>query len=170
MVRFLICLLFALYFTVANAATNCYEVAGKLYNIDPTLIYSIAEQESSFNPSALNKSNSNKSIDYGLMQVNSFWIPHIKKFGAKKEDLFDPCYNIYVGTWILAKKFKRGGYTWNSVGAYNAGFGKSELRQNLRNKYANKVRLKYERNCKKFGCFGNLYWNNINGNDNRLYK
>ena len=41
------------------------------YGVDPSLALSIAQQESSFNPNAVSPTNSNGTVDYGLMQINS---------------------------------------------------------------------------------------------------
>ena len=144
-----------------TANANCFEEAGKRYGLDPILLYSIAEVESSLNPSAINAANSNSTVDYGLMQINSIWLKQLEGFGASKDDLFDPCYNIHVGGWILAQSMRSMGSNWNGVGAYNAGTGKSPLREKLRLKYSTKVRGKYENNCAKYGCSGDLLYSGV---------
>ena len=136
----------------ASAVSNCYVEAGKKYNIDPTLIYSIAEQESSHNPTAINKANNNGSADLGIMQINTIWLPTLAKYGASRNDLFDACYNIHIGTWVLAQSFSRWGYNHAAIGAYNVGFGKSPNRVRLRANYAAKIQKKYEKNCSIYGC------------------
>ncbi|MDT1883288.1 lytic transglycosylase domain-containing protein, partial [Acinetobacter baumannii] len=74
------CLLFLCFFSVKVwASENCYIPAGARYNVDPTLIYSIAGVESDHDNLAINKANSNGTADYGLMQINSIWLPHLKK-------------------------------------------------------------------------------------------
>jgi soluble lytic murein transglycosylase-like protein len=135
---------------------NCYVVAGQRYNIDPVLIYSIAEQESTHNARAFN-SNSNGTSDYGVMQVNSSWLPVLhKEYGANKQDLYDPCYNIHVGSWILAQSFQRLGYSWNAVGAYNVGFSPTQNKERLRVEYANKIYARYAKNCTIYRCTGSF--------------
>ncbi|MFP0427422.1 lytic transglycosylase domain-containing protein [Acinetobacter baumannii] len=152
------CLLFLCFFSVKVwASENCYIQAGARYNVDPTLIYSIAGVESDHDNLAINKANSNGTADYGLMQINSIWLPHLKKhFGASVNDLFDSCYNIHVGTWILSNAFAKWGYNWKSVGAYNVGFGQSIKKDKLRSKYANKIYTRYKKYCALYGCTGNL--------------
>jgi soluble lytic murein transglycosylase-like protein len=103
-----------------GATTTCWDLSGERYQISPALLYAIAKTESGLNPRAINKSNANGSIDYGLMQINSFWLPALAKHGITKEHLFDPCTSIEVGAWILAQNAKQLGYNWNMVGAYNA--------------------------------------------------
>lgn len=141
----------------AVASDNCYIQAGKRYNVDPTLIYSIAGVESDHNNLAINNANNNGTADYGLMQINSIWLPHLKKhFGANVNDLFDSCYNIHVGTWILSSSFSKWGYNWKAVGAYNVGFGQGNKKDRLRAKYANKIYVRYQKYCALYGCTGNF--------------
>lgn len=150
-------LLLCLFLVKAWASDNCYVQAGKRYNVDPTLIYSIAGVESDHNNLAVNKANSNGTADFGLMQINSIWLPLLKKeFKANVNDLFDSCYNIHVGTWILSKSFSKWGYNWKAVGAYNVGFGQSAKKDKLRAKYANKIYTRYKKYCGQYGCTGNF--------------
>ncbi|MDD3449620.1 MAG: lytic transglycosylase domain-containing protein, partial [Gammaproteobacteria bacterium] len=77
--------------------------------------------------------------DIGLMQVNSWWLPRLSGYGITEASLWDPCTNIQVGAWILAGNVARYGYTWEAVGAYNAGTGTSETTQNRRVNYARRI-------------------------------
>lgn len=150
-----ICCIFLLSFPVsmaakelpdaANTSSNCWVDAGMRYQVDPWLLYSIAEQESSLNPLAVNRGNSDKSRDVGIMQINSFWFSELEKFGLTEESLFDPCTNINVGAWVLAQSIKVFGNNWRAVGAYNAGTGKNEAREKLRQEYAERVYKRYIR-------------------------
>lgn len=118
--------------TLAHPMTQCMEGAGTRYRINPVLLWSIAKIESGFSPSAENK-NTNGSTDIGVMQINSAWLPTLKRYGIDREALRDPCTNIYVGAWILAQNIQRYGYNWEAVGAYNA------RTQSKRVTYAKKV-------------------------------
>ncbi|HIF9334008.1 TPA: lytic transglycosylase domain-containing protein [Photobacterium damselae] len=112
-----------LVFNAPSVSAFCFNEAGLKYNISPRLLAAIAYTESRFDALAINASNANKSVDYGLMQINTFWIPHLKKLNITSEDLLnDPCLNVHVGAWVLAQNFKQNGDNWESVGAYNAGF------------------------------------------------
>ncbi len=95
----------------------CYEEAGKAYGINPSLLESIAEIESSSNPRAINR-NQNGSTDMGLMQVNSSWIASLGLDSGRL--LSDPCYNVMTGARILKYCIDKHGYTWEAVGCYNA--------------------------------------------------
>lgn len=98
----------------------CFQRAGDHFGISPLLLRAIARQESGFNPRARNTANFNDSEDRGLMQINSFWFPTLRKAGIDPESLWDPCTSIAVGAWILAGEIKTHGMTWDAVGRYNA--------------------------------------------------
>lgn len=121
---------------------ECFKLAGKRYEIDPLLIYSIAKNESNFDPFAINV-NQNGSKDIGIMQINSTWFPLLSKNGIKESDLVDPCNNIEVGAWILAKAIAENGNNWRAVGAYNAGSTSGVRREKNRIKYAKSIFIYY---------------------------
>ncbi|NTZ47720.1 lytic transglycosylase domain-containing protein [Lelliottia aquatilis] len=137
-------LLFLLIFET-HASPFCFKAAGDKYHIDPLLLRSIAEVESGLNPKVThaNKRNGKTlSTDYGLMQINSTHLSELRQFGISRDDLLNkPCLNIHVGAWILAQQIAQGGVSWNSVGAYNAGF--SEHTGHSRVDYSTKVYRHY---------------------------
>jgi len=124
---------------------SCFKQAADRYLIDHRLLMAIAEVESGMNPNAigLNKRNGKVlSEDVGLMQINSSWFPVLKGMGITRENLLNnPCQNVYVGAWILAKNIASNGVNWESVGAYNAGFKNANAPFRL--KYAKKVYKRY---------------------------
>jgi soluble lytic murein transglycosylase-like protein len=94
----------------------CFEEAGRLYGLNPRLLWSIAKVESDFNPTAINRRE--KDFDYGVMQINSWWY---RRLGKKRwMALADPCYNVKTGAWILAQSIREHGGLWQGVGYYHA--------------------------------------------------
>jgi soluble lytic murein transglycosylase-like protein len=126
----------------AHAATDCWTEAGTEFGVDPLLLYSIAKVESSLNPKAFNR-NRDGSFDVGIMQINSTHLPRLMKVGVTRERLVrEPCTAIRSGAEILAGFIDQVGYTWEAVGAYNAGLASE--REPLRQAYAAKVWKEYK--------------------------
>jgi membrane-bound lytic murein transglycosylase C len=107
--------------------------AAKRYQISPQLIYGIIETESSFNPFAVSTSNA-----YGLMQVvpktagaDVFQRIKKKKGIPTKQQLFDPAFNIDIGSaylHILNNNYLKGvknatSRHYSIISAYNGGAG-----------------------------------------------
>lgn len=131
-------------FAMVQANAFCFEQAGREYNVNPALLIAIAQVESSMRHDVLNESHfeRTKTIDIGLMQINSGALKRLAKEGITKEMLLrDPCTNVRVGARILAEKFKKEGPGWEGVGAYNASCVqlKGEACRQARATYTNKV-------------------------------
>lgn len=120
------CLLLIIFPSAVSAF--CFEEAAAHYNVSPKLLRAIAQVESSFNPKAYNENKDERgnitSRDFGLMQINSSWFPRLAEFNVNESNVYEPCFNVSLGAWVLASNFASHGYNWNSVGAYNAGFSK----------------------------------------------
>ncbi len=96
---------------------HCFFDAGKRYGMDPLLLISIAKVESNFNPRAVNV-NKNGTKDYGIMQINSFWL---EKYKIPKEWIFEPCYNIHFGAMVLKRCMDQYKNISLAVDCYNKG-------------------------------------------------
>ena len=95
----------------------CFDEAARRYKVPAALLWAVAKVESGFNPTAVNW-NRNGSLDYGVMQINSFWL---KKIGEERwKALGDPCFNIHMGAYVMADCLQRYGYTYEGIGCYNA--------------------------------------------------
>lgn len=118
-------LLVSLIFVSAYSSAYCYEEAGRRFNVNVPLLKAICFTESSFDSKVINSGNSDGSVDYGLCQINDWWLPKLAKYGITRETLLnDPCENTIVSAWILAGNFEITSDGWKAVGAYNAGWEK----------------------------------------------
>lgn len=132
-----------LYFSSMSNAADCFDLSGRDYHIDPDLLRAIAWNESRFVPTVIGK-NKGYSVDIGIMQINSQHFSNLSRIGVTQDDLLnDACMNIYTGAYILAQAFHKWGVNWQSVGAYNAGFSKSEKQALRRYHYAIRVESIY---------------------------
>lgn len=85
------------------------------YNIDFTLVMALIQNESSFDPAVISKTN-----DYGYMQINQInqqWLTDT--IGVT--DFTDPYQNIRAGVFVLRKLFERYQDTNMVLMAYNMG-------------------------------------------------
>ena len=101
------------------ARADCLDDAATFQHVSVSLMRGIAQVESGMNPNAVN-TNTNGTVDIGLMQINSTWLPTLAREGITRESLFDACTNAYVGAWILSQNIRQLGANWNAIGAYNS--------------------------------------------------
>ncbi|MEM1668353.1 MAG: lytic transglycosylase domain-containing protein [Thermofilaceae archaeon] len=98
----------------------CFLSAASTYGVSYELLMAIAKVESRFNPRALGR-NKNGSYDIGIMQINSSWLPYLRRYGVRIEHLWDPCYNIHIGAMVLRHCMDIYGNSWRAVDCYNKG-------------------------------------------------
>ena len=99
---------------------SCWRQAAERYHVPIDLLYSIARVESHNEKNPIHWNNDG-SYDMGLMQINSSWLPTLKRYGITRRTLTEkPCTNLNVGAWILARGIRRYGLNWRGVGSYNA--------------------------------------------------
>lgn len=128
--------------TATAASADCWSQAEHHFSIEARLLQAIALTESNMNPRATGK-NKNGSRDIGLMQINSHHLPRLKTLGIDEQRLYnDSCLSVMVGASVLSDMMKRYGYSWEAVGAYNAGTGAG--RKHLRMRYAQRVWHRYK--------------------------
>jgi type IV secretion system protein VirB1 len=93
--------------------------------VAPSTLEAVIAEESGGNPVAV-RVNRNGSVDRGLMQINSSWLP---KLGLTAEQIMDPCTNIRVGSTILVSNYTAAVRTFGegqralqaALSAYNTG-------------------------------------------------
>ena len=122
--------IFLLYFSVLYLSgyeckyVDIFKKVGAKYNIDYRLLCSIGSVESNFNPFA--KAERKNDFDIGLMQINSWWLPKLKKRGLYDvRILYYHPYNIDVGGWIMGECIKKFGVSTRAIDCYNKGDAKS---------------------------------------------
>lgn len=105
---------------VHSQSLGCsWESVAAQYGVNPYVLYSIAHRESRLNPGAIRR-NKDGSTDYGLMQINSLWLPQLRRYGIQQHHLMDTCTNLHVGAYILADRINRFGNTWQAIGSYHS--------------------------------------------------
>ncbi|MEX3816087.1 lytic transglycosylase domain-containing protein [Paraburkholderia sp. BR13439] len=115
------------------ARADCFSDAANYQHVNPQVLRAIAWQESHFHPDAIHK-NSNGSVDYGMMQINSIHLSRLSHYGISSTELMDPCASVYIAAWHLRQKMLKYGNTWEAIGSYH-----SETPAE-RDEYARKVR------------------------------
>jgi soluble lytic murein transglycosylase-like protein len=102
-----------------DARADCFDDASAYHQVNPWILRAIAFQESKFRPSTIIH-NKNRSVDRGLMGINSIHDESLAKFGIGPDDLMDGCKSVYIGAWAYRKKIKRHGNTCKAIGAYHS--------------------------------------------------
>ena len=98
----------------------CVRAAAEHYRLPPLALVGILGAEGG-GPGVVHK-NRDGSEDLGPMQIISRWLSGLSRYGATREKLIDdPCTNVWVGAWILAKAFARDRDIWKAIGHYHSG-------------------------------------------------
>lgn len=131
-----------------KAPHACMVHAAHYFHVPLPLLQAVRAQEAG--RVGMAQLNMDGSYDYGVMQINSRWLPRLEPAGYTAAVLIDQeCANVVAGTWILANELKRAGAWghrqpeprafWRAVGAYHS-------RDPIRNReYAEQVWQRYLR-------------------------
>lgn len=104
---------------IHDVPIECINHAAVAYYVPASVIISVLEIEGG--RVGLASKNKNGTFDYGPMQINSIWLDELKKYGYSARQLqYDPCANVEVGTWILARAIAEGRSLWQGVGNYHS--------------------------------------------------
>jgi soluble lytic murein transglycosylase-like protein len=106
-------------FLMADAKATCYKQAADSYKVNARVLKAIALTESGENPLAV-ATNTNKTEDIGLMQINSIHLPGLVSRGIGKKELLDGCTNVKVAAQLLREKMDKWGNGWRAIGAYHS--------------------------------------------------
>lgn len=104
---------------VNDVPIECINRAAMAYHVPATLIISILNVEGGHKGTA--SKNKNGTYDYGPMQINSIWLSTIKPYGYTKEMIqYNPCANVWVGSWILSRKIAESPQLWRGIANYHS--------------------------------------------------
>jgi soluble lytic murein transglycosylase-like protein len=118
-----------LLFSDITSASDCFDMAGRDYKIDPDLLRAISWQESHFKIDAIGR-NPVSGYGSGLMQIDSQHFNELSRYGIKPDHLLtDACMNIYTGAYYLAQAFNKWGVSWVAVGLTMPGSERHHVRQ-----------------------------------------
>lgn len=106
------------------------EREAKVNNVSPELIRAIIRVESNWDSKAVSPVGA-----MGLMQVMP---EHLRYFGYKKQDLFEPEKNIAAGVRLLREELDRFGNEHDALRAYNCGSPRAK-RSRCGESYARRV-------------------------------
>lgn len=105
--------------TIHGVPIECINQAAVTYYVPAKVIISVIATEGG--NIGVVRQNKNGTSDYGPMQVNSSWLPTIRKYGYTPELLRDdPCVNVMAGAWILSTKITQSNDYWSGVANYHS--------------------------------------------------
>jgi hypothetical protein len=99
---------------------ECVVAVSQRYQLPVELLAGILAQE--HGKLGQSRPNRDGSRDLGPMQVNSFWLPMLRRYGVEESHmLYHGCYNLAVGAWIVRYEASRHpGGLWQAVGRYHS--------------------------------------------------
>ena len=104
---------------------SCMALIAQIYDLPPRVLPSIHAVEGG--RPGLVMTNTNRSEDYGVMQVNSVWLPALVRYtGLEREEvrrrlIERPCFNIAAAGLILRTHLDAtGGDLMRAVGNYHS--------------------------------------------------
>lgn len=101
-------------------AVQCIAQASVRYEVPELLLHALIRKEGA-RPGAVVR-NKNGSVDLGVGQINSSWLPELAKFGITATRLAqDTCLNVYVQAYVVRKQFNRKGDWVKTIISYNIG-------------------------------------------------
>lgn len=123
---------------INDVSIDCINRMAVVYHVPATIILAVLKKEGGRNGAA-NK-NKNGTVDYGVMQINSIWLPKIAGYGFTKNDIqYNACKNVEVGTWILSQSIAEGKNLWSGVGNYHSHTPKQNY------KYRDAIHVHYQK-------------------------
>ena len=91
------------------------------FNVEPAFIHAVIWAESGYDRFAVSRMGAKGLMQ--LMPATAEYVAGILRIEFSKELLFEPEYNIRLGTFYLSRMLRRFGSDRNAIAAYNAGEG-----------------------------------------------
>lgn len=114
---------------------DCIPYIADQYKIPEQIIQAVIQVESG-GRNVISK-NRDGSKDYGVMQINGWWLKILKHHEIQQKDLMNVCTNIAVGSWILRYEYQHFKNWQDALASYNG--GRSGYNKSFAKKYAEKV-------------------------------
>ena len=135
-------------YDLSTPEAHCIEASAERFGIPMPLLTAIRLQEGG--TVGRWHVNVDGSIDYGVMQINSRWLPQLRPSGYTASVLaYNACASISVGAWILAQSLDENGVWstthatpenyWRAVGRYHS------RTPSLNRFYAERIWSRYQR-------------------------
>lgn len=101
--------------TVAANELHCIDASARYNSLPTGLLLAVRRQEGG--RAGFWRRNADGSFDYGVMQINSRWLPVLEPSGYTASALtYDACASIAAGAWILSQSLAAR-RSWNRPGA-----------------------------------------------------
>lgn len=98
--------------------TSCVIEAAQHFDVPARALFAILQVEGG-NVGEVNH-NTNHTVDIGPMQINSIWLDELSDYINETELLYNGCYNVFVGTWILKSRIIEANDLWTGIGHYHS--------------------------------------------------
>jgi hypothetical protein len=116
---------------INDVPIECINHAAVKYHVPATVIISVLKTENGHVGDA--NVNTNGTVDYGPMQINTIWLKQLRPYGYTAQSIqYDPCVNVEVGAWILGRNIADGKSLWEGIGDYHS--HQARLNHHYRNK------------------------------------
>jgi soluble lytic murein transglycosylase-like protein len=104
---------------VSDISLHCINQIALEYHLPSKLLIAVLNVEGG--KRGLIHHNTNGSDDLGEMQINTRWWPELYQYHITPQGVLEnPCLNLRVGSWILARSIADGHNLLEGVGDYNS--------------------------------------------------
>jgi len=104
---------------IHDVPIECINQAAVVYHVPLSLVISVLLTEGG--KVGMARQNTNGTYDYGPMQINTVWLSKLQQYNITREDIqYNPCTNVWVGTWILSQRIADSKDLAYGIGSYNS--------------------------------------------------